>query len=61
MQTPIPTSISRADYVNTHQQMRDYDALSGRFKQIQTEQQQQNAVGVGGQQREWEIVWGVDY
>ena len=50
MQAPIPThQASRADYVNTHQQM-GTGALSQVVQQIQTGQQQQNAVGVGGQQ-----------
>ena len=50
MQAPQPThQASRADYVNTHQQM-GTGALSQVVQQIQTGQQQQNAVGVGGQQ-----------
>ena len=51
MQAPMPThQPSRADYVNTHQQM-GTGALSQVVQQIQTGgQQAQNAVGVGGQQ-----------
>ena len=51
MQAPQPThQASRADYVNTHQQM-GTGALSQVVQQIQTGGQQvQNAVGVGGQQ-----------
>ena len=51
MQAPQAThQASRADYVNTHQQM-GTGALSQVVQQIQTGgQQMQNAVGVGGQQ-----------
>ncbi len=50
MQAPIPThQASRADYVNTHQQM-GTGALSQVVQQVQTGQQQVNAVGTGGQQ-----------
>ena len=50
MQAPMPThQASRADYVNTHQQM-GTGALSQVVQQVQTGQQQANAVGTGGQQ-----------
>lgn len=50
LQAPQPThQASRADYVNTHQQM-GTGALSQVVQQIQTGQQQNNAVGTGGQQ-----------
>lgn len=50
LQAPQPThEASRADYVNTHQQM-GTGALSQVVQQVQTGQQQHNAVGTGGQQ-----------
>ncbi len=50
LQAPQPThQASRADYVNTHQQM-GTGALSQVVQQVQTGQQLNNAVGTGGQQ-----------
>uniref|UniRef100_A0A6C0LY78 Uncharacterized protein n=1 Tax=viral metagenome TaxID=1070528 RepID=A0A6C0LY78_9ZZZZ len=50
LQAPQAThQASRADYVNTHQQM-GTGALSQVVQQVQTGQQQNNAVGTGGQQ-----------
>ena len=50
LQAPQPThQASRADYVNTHQQM-GTGALSQVVQQVQTGQQNVNATGVGGQQ-----------
>ena len=51
LQAPQPThQASRADYVNSHQQM-GTGALSQVVQQVQTgHQQQHNAVGTGGQQ-----------